>query len=99
MKYIDADPFSNGTEYMSWYARNCECCYKSSRLKKEGDYYDEYTKSRCAIERDIFTRMVSDKSPIAKRTIDICRMQDCPYRKERQKRYEKDKGLPKLFEA
>jgi hypothetical protein len=37
------------------------------------------------------------KEPIAQRTIDICRSFKCPYKQEKRKRYEKDKGLPKLF--
>ena len=99
LKKVDMDPFSNGTEYMLWEERNCDRCWKSSRLKKLGDtdYDDEYTKMVCAIQRDIFTRMVSDKSPISQRTIDICRTGVCPYRQEERKKYEKDKGLPKLF--
>lgn len=99
MTKVNIDPFSNGTEYMMWESRNCDRCWKSSKLKKEGDtsYEDEYTKIRCAIQRDIFTRMGSNE-PIAQRTIDVCRMRDCPYREEKRKRYEKNKGLPKLFE-
>ena len=83
MKKINLDPFSNGTEYMIWEEENCSKCIKSSHLKKEGDtrYEDEYTPIRCAIQRDIFTRMVSDE-PISQRTIDICQMRDCPHRKE-----------------
>ena len=99
MKLVNQDPFSNGTEYMIWEEENCAKCVKASRLKKEGDSeeWDEYTKLRCAIQRDIFTRMVSNE-PIAQRTIDICSKRYCPYRQEKHKRYEKNKGLPKLFE-
>lgn len=98
MKKIDKDPFSNGTEYMIWEERNCAKCFKSSHLKKQGDskYEDEYTKIRCAIQRDIFTRMGCNE-PIAIRTIEICRSGVCPYKKERQKKYERYKNEPKLF--
>ena len=98
MKKIDRDPFSNGTEFMMWEEHNCDRCWKSSRLRKAGDtkYEDEYTKVRCAIQRDIFIRMCSNE-PIAERTIDICRSGVCPFREEKRKKYEKNKGLPKLF--
>lgn len=100
MKKVNRDPFSNGTEYMIWEARNCDRCWKSSRLKKEGDTAneDEYTKIVCAIQRDIFTRMGCDE-PISQRTIDICRMADCPLRQEKRPRrkYDRNKNEPKLF--
>lgn len=94
MKKVDKDPFSNGTEHMRWEERNCNRCWKSSRLK---DNEKEYTKVKCAIQRDIFTRMYSNE-PISQRTIDVCRMRDCPYRKENRPKYEKHKNEPKLFE-
>ena len=98
MSKVNQDPFSNGTEYMMFEDRNCNRCWKSSHLRKEGDtrYEDEYTVIRCAIQRDIFTRMGSNE-PISQRTIDICRSGVCPFRQDKRKRYEKDKGLPKLF--
>ena len=97
MKLIDRDPFSNGTEHMRWEELNCDHCWKSSRLK---DNEKEYTKVKCAIQRDIFTRMMSNQ-PISQRTIDICSHADCPYRQEQRptKRYEKYKNDPKLFEV
>ena len=96
MKLVDEDPFSNGTEHMRWEELNCDHCWKSSRLK---DNEKEYTKVKCAIQRDIFTRMMSNQ-PISQRTIDICSHADCPYRQEQRstKRYEKHKNEPKLFE-
>ena len=96
MKKVDQDPFSNGTEYMRFEELNCDHCWKSSRYKGENSAGEEYTKVICAIQRDIFTRMWS-KEPIAQRTIDICRSFKCTYKQEKRKRYEKDKGLPKLF--
>lgn len=102
MKMVDRDPFSNGTEYMIWEERNCDNCWKASRYKGESIAGAEYTKCRCAIQRDIFTRMVTDKQPIAQRTIDICRTGKCPYRQERQKKYDRHKKtvatIPNLFE-
>ncbi len=101
MKKVNQDPFSNGTEFMMFEERNCDRCWKSSRLKndsvnlKTGEAV--YTKIICAIQRDIFTRMYSNE-PIAQRTIDICRSFTCPYRQERRKKYEKDKNQPKLFD-
>ena len=95
MKLIDRDPFSSGSEYDWWESRNCDRCWKSSRLK---DNEKEYTKVKCAIQRDIFTRMISNQ-PISQRTIDICSHADCPYRQEQRptKRYEKHKNEPKRF--
>ena len=95
MKKVDRDPFSNGTEHMRWEELNCNHCWKSSRLK---DNEKEYTKVKCAIQRDIFTRMYSNE-PISQRTIDVCRMRDCPYRQEHRPKYEKHKrNEPRLFE-
>ena len=98
MKKIDKDPFSNGTEFMMFEERNCDHCWKSSHLKRPGDTEneDEYTPIICAIQRDIFIRMTSNE-PIAVRTIEICSSGVCPYRQEKRKRYERNKGLPKLF--
>lgn len=77
MTKVNKDPFSNGTEFELWNERNCERCVKSSRYTRK----QEYTKCRCAIQRDIITRMGCNE-PISQRTIDVCRMEDCPYRKE-----------------
>ena len=94
MKKVDRDPFSNGTEHMRWEELNCDRCWKSSRLK---DNEKEYTKVKCAIQRDIFTRMMSNH-PISQRTIDICSHADCPYKQEHRQKYEKHKNEPRLFE-
>lgn len=93
---VNIDPFSNGTEFDIWNERNCERCVKASRYKGETIAGEEYTKCRCAIQRDIFTRMYSSE-PISHRTIYVCRMSDCPYRQERYKKYEKNSKEPKLF--
>ena len=101
MKKVDKDPFSSGTEYDMWERRNCDRCWKSSHIKRGSDPdYPDYTPITCAIQRDIFTRMVSDKQPISQRTIDICRRADCPNRQEHRprKKYEKHKNEPKLFD-
>jgi len=76
MKKVNKDPFSNGTEYMFWDSENCERCIKGSHLKKDEN---EYTKIRCAVQRDIFTRMGSNE-PISQRTIDATSQAICPYR-------------------
>ena len=97
MKLANQDPFSSGAEFDFWFARNCEQCIKDSHLNKD---QTGYTKIKCAVQRDIFTRMYS-KEPIAQRTIDICRKQDCPYRKTewpKRKKIDKYKNEPKLFE-
>lgn len=98
MEKVNIDPFSNGTDYMAWEERNCDRCWKSSHIKKGSDPdYPDYTPFICAIQRDIFTRMVTDKQPISQRTIDICRKVNCPYRQEKKRKYEKYKNEPKLF--
>lgn len=100
MAKVNIDPFSNGTEFDIWNERNCERCVKASRYKGETIAGEEYTKGRCAIQRDIFTRMYSNE-PISQRTINICRMSDCPYRQEhypKKRKSDKYKNEPKLFE-
>ena len=99
MEKVNIDPFNNGTEYMAWEDRNCNRCWKSSHIKKGSDPDDpDYTPIRCAIQRDIFSRMVSAE-PISQRTIDICQKANCPYRQEKKpsKKYERYKNEPKLF--
>ena len=74
---IDRDPFSSGTEYEVWEARNCDRCVKAS-------FFDErknrYTKVRCAIQRDIFARMMNN-DPIPIRSYRACQVDNCPYLK------------------
>lgn len=98
MKKVNQDPFSNGEDFRWWSARNCDKCIKSPKMVVSD--LVAYTKCRCAIYHDIETRMVSDE-PIAQRTIDICRKNDCPFRKEhwpKRKRKSKTANLPSLFE-
>lgn len=97
MVKVNIDPFSSGTEFDIWNERNCERCVKASRYKGETLAGYEYTKCRCSIQRDIFTRMYSNE-PISQRTIDVCGMIDCPNRLEHYKKYEKHSKYPKLFE-
>ena len=100
MKKVDRDPSSSGSEYDWWAARNCDRCWKSSHIKKGSDPDNpDYTKVKCAIQRDIIDRMWGNE-PIAQRTIDVCRKSDCPYRQEHRptRKYEKHKNEPKLFE-
>ena len=96
MTKVNIDPFSNGTDAMIWESENCEKCVRASRYKGESIAGEEYTKCRCAIQRDIITRMFSDE-PISQRTIDVCSQRYCPYRKEKYTKYEKHKKEPKLF--
>ena len=100
MTKVNKDPFSNGTEHMRWEERNCDRCWKSSHPKRGTDKDNpEYTKIKCAIQRDIFSRMMCNE-PISQRSYDICQMLDCPYRQEHKptKRYEQHKNEPKLFD-
>ena len=101
-KKVDKDPFSNGSEYAYWDDRNCQRCVKASRYtgRENCDGTDEYTRCRCAIQRDIFTRMCGSE-PISQRTIDACKHYDCPYRQEHYKKYPRHKNeptIPNLFE-
>ena len=100
MKKVNRDPFGSGTEHYIWANRNCDRCVKASKYKCETIAGEEYTKGRCAIQRDIFTRMYSNE-PISQRTIDVCSMSDCPYRQEhypKKRKSDKYKNEPKLFE-
>lgn len=93
MKKVNQDPFSNGTECERWMEINCEECIKDSHMTEDGNY----TKIRCAIQRDIFTRMYSNE-PINERTIEVCNMLFCPYKKDHwPKRKKKDKQETSLF--
>lgn len=97
MTKVNRDPFSNGEDYRWWMSRNCDKCIKSSCLNFETGEFER--KSRCSIFRDIEVRMLSDE-PIAQRTIDICKKNDCPFRREHWKRHRrksKTAGLPSLF--
>lgn len=90
MKKIDKDPFSNGTEFMLWNEHNCDRCVKASHYNEKKD---EYTKYRCAIQRDIDTRAYSNE-PISERTITICDNftlwgVSCPYLHTESKKYMK----------
>lgn len=100
MSKVSRNPFSNGTEYEDWNERNCERCIKACKFKKETKDGQEYTKCRCSIQQDIFTGMVSNE-PISQRTIDVCNMTDCPYRKEhypaRKRKPKKVEGMNDLF--
>lgn len=99
MKKVNQDPFSNGTEFEVWIERNCERCIKASRFKRETIAGEEYTKCRCSIQQDIFIRRVC-KEPISQRTIDVCNMTNCPYRKEHYpaRKPKKAKGMNDLFD-
>ena len=100
MPKVNRDPFSSGSEHDWWAARNCERCVKSSHIKRGSDPdFPDYTPLKCAIQRDIFVRMVTDKQPISQRTIDICRKSDCPFRQEHYKKYPRRprKNEPTLF--
>lgn len=97
-KKIDKDPFSNGTETVLWYEHNCDRCIKASHYNKKKE---EFTKYRCAIQRDIETRMYCDE-PINERTIKICdefirRGTLCPLLQIKRKKYmKKDKNQMNL---
>lgn len=90
MKKIDKDSFSNGTEFMLWNEHNCDKCVKASHYDEKKDKYTEY---RCAIQRDIDTRMFSNE-PINEQTIKICNDfvfagRLCPYLQTERKKYTK----------
>lgn len=72
-KLVNKDPFSNGTEHMIFEEKNCDRCIKSSVVKPDGTYTncDEHNMPKCSIQRDIVTRMFSDK-PIKEETVNIC---------------------------
>lgn len=100
MAKVNQDPFSNGEDFRWWSARNCDKCIKSPKMVVRD--LIAYTKCRCAIYRDIELRTYSYE-PIAQRTIDICRKNDCPFRKEhwpvrKHRRKSKTANLPSLFE-
>lgn len=96
MKKVNKDPFSNGTEHLSFETYNCDKCIKSSVLKKDQISYtnaDENNMPKCSIQRDIVTRMDCDE-PINEQTVTICNDftvhgKLCPYMKTERKKYQK----------
>lgn len=96
MKKVNQDPFSNGSEHQLFESKCCTQCIKDSYWSDKLDRFvnvDAMNQPKCAIQRDIVTRMYC-KEPINQRTIDICR--DfvlhgtlCPYMKTERKKYTK----------
>lgn len=96
MKKVNRDPFSNGSEHRAF---ECQCCTECVKYSYWSDTLgrfvnaDDKNQPKCAIQRDIVTRMCCDE-PINQRTIDICR--DfilhgtlCPYMITERKKYTK----------
>ena len=100
MPKVDKDPFSSGTEWDYWESHNCDKCVKASRIKRGSDPdFPDYTKLRCAIQREIFSRACDGSELVSQRTLDICRKSDCPFRQEHYKHYPRRprKNEPTLF--
>ena len=99
MKKVSIPCFSNGTEYAVWTERNCDRCYKSPKMKNDGEYY---TKSRCRIFDELDVQLLGyGNEPVSERTYNVTHMRKCPYRKEhfpRSKRKDNDKSLTINFE-
>lgn len=75
--------FSNGTEFQSWLANNCDLCSKASRYNEDTD---TYTKYRCAIQRDIDVACITTGMG-SKRVYDAIRLNPrCPYFKNQSNR-------------
>ena len=92
-------PFSNGTEFMVWTARNCDRCVKASHLREtiEGMVY---TKFRCSVQKEILLDAAFPRAGyVSKRTYDICQNLDCPNRQETRKKYLKKDNSTKLFDV
>lgn len=64
---------------MIWTSRNCDRCWKASRLKDDGDY----TVFRCKVDEEITSQLMGDME-ISERTYNITQMLDCPYRQEKR---------------
>ena len=90
-------PFSNGTEFMVWTARNCDRCVKASHLR-ETIAGVEYTTFRCVVQKEIILVSAFPDEYVSKRTYDICQKLDCPNRKETRKKYPKKDNEAKLFD-
>lgn len=94
MKKISKPCFSNGTEAEFWLACNCDRCVKASRLiNNNGDY----TKCRCAVQRDIITQMMGyGNEEINERSYEATQKVICPYKQEHhkpRKKKDNDKSL------
>jgi hypothetical protein len=105
MKKINKDPFSNGTEHILFEERCCNKCIKASQPRQDGSFTnagDDNMPNKCAIQRDIVTRMYCDE-PINERTVQICHdfiMKGTlrPFMKTKRKKYtKKDKNQLELL--
>ena len=95
MKTTTKNCFSNGTEWMNWTARNCDRCWKASRLKPGGDY----TAYRCRINAQIDAQ-ITGLWEISVQTYQVAQMRDCPYRQEQRPAYRRKRprrNEPTLF--
>ena len=105
MKKIDKDPFSNGTEFAMFEDLCCSKCIKASRSRQNGNFTnagDDNMPNRCAIQRDIVTRMYCNE-PINERTVKVChdfivKGTLCPFMQTKRKKYtKKDKNQLELL--
>ena len=92
MKLTDNPCFSNGTEQMIWFERNCDRCWKASKYNEKKD---DYTAFKCKINAEI-TGQICGFSEISLRTYNITKEADCPYRQETKivKKHRKTENKP-----
>lgn len=98
MKKSKYPVFSNGTAFDCWLSRNCDRCIKASKYSERTD---EYTKFRCAVQRELLEAYIDD-GRASQRTYDICQNRDCPYIQTERKVYAKrpkTDNHPNLFET
>ena len=74
MKKINKDPFSNGTENMTFEDYNCSNCIKFSVYNEKTGTFTNADKNnlpKCSIRRDIVVRAFTN-IPISGLTIKVC---------------------------
>ena len=74
--------FSNGTEHMQWVERNCDRCWKQSKLNEKTG---QYTRYYCKINEEIDLQMMGEMA-VNTKTYVIAQMRDCPNRQEKRNR-------------
>lgn len=85
--------FANGTEHMQWVARNCDQCWKQSRLIERTG---EYTTYKCKINEQIDRQLMGEMTVYMK-TYATAQMRDCPGRQKKKKRGTSPKTNNLLF--
>ena len=78
MKRIKQQLFSNGTEFMSWTANNCDKCIKQSRYNEKKDTYSSF---KCSIDKEIQLQAAGmpDDGFVNEKSVNTVSVLQCPF--------------------